>query len=369
MNDTRKMINKFNIRKDFNLISMPSITLEPEEADQFLNYLEDESVMKDFARIERMTLPQKNIRAIGFGAGRFLYPGDQFNESKYKKQWVQNRIQLSTQKARGAIVIFDDDLEDIRGVESEDAYKDGLMRIIAKKIANELEEVCWMANTGIVPNNFAADDLRGVLDGWRFQINNSQLGQTYYNAAVPGGSYIMNACDGGSSGSDFDLAGKIAEQDVAAPYNWEFKYHAMIKNMPSRYKANNGLRNMALINSDLVTMDYLEALSARATALGDAIFQGQALISYLNVPIIDAPLMPVDLGTAAQYGTIGAGAYADVLFTPKNNLVVGVQREIRMETQRVPADEATYLFYSIRFDAKIENTNAIVFMRCLEHAC
>ena len=363
------MIDKFKIKKGYNLISIPGISLVEEEADQFINYLVDESVMKDYARIIRMKQQQKNVRAIGFGSGRFLYPGDEFNESKYKKQWVQNNIQLQTIKARGAIAIFDDDLEDIRGVETEDQWKDGLMRIIAKKIAIEMEEVSYIGNTGATPNNFASDDLRGRVMGWRYQINNSASGQAYYNNAVPGGAYLMNACEGGQSGSDFDLPGMIAEQDTAAPYGWEFKYHAMIKNMPSRYKAQGGLKNMVLMNSDLVTMDYLEALSSRATALGDAIFQGNALTSYLNVPIIDVPLMPANLGTATQYGTLGGGNYADVLMTPKNNLIIGIQREIRMEMKREPADEATYVFYSIRFDVAIENTNAIVFLRCLEHAC
>ena len=368
MKSTKDMLNKFRLEKSFNLISMPTITLTEEEADRFIDYMVDESVMKNYARIERMKLPQKNIRAIGFGDGRFLYPADEFNESKYKKTWVHNRIQLQTIKARGALAVFDDDLEDVRGVTTPDGYADQMMKIIAKKMANELEEVAYMGNTGTTPNNFANDDLRGQLNGWRYQINNSAAGSTYYNS-VSGAADIKEACEGGSSGDDFDLAGKIAEQDTSAPYNWEFKYALMLKNMPSKYKANNGLGNMVFLNSDLVTQDYLIALSARSTMLGDSIFTGVTKPQAFGVPIIDVPLMPTNLGTAATYGTIGGGSYTDVILTPKNNLIIGIQREIRMETQRVPADEATYVFYSIRFDVKIENVNAIVFLRCLTHAC
>lgn len=368
MNTTKSLLSKFKVGKSFNLISMPTITLTEEEADRFIDYMVDESVMKNYARIERMKLPQKNIRAIGFGDGKFLYPADEFNEAKYKKTWVHNRIQLSTIKARGALAIFDDDLEDIRGVTTEDGYMDQMMKIIAKKMANELEDVAYMGNTGTTPNSFAADDLRGQLDGWRFQINNSASGSTYYNN-VSGAADIKNACDGGTSGAEFDLAGKIAEQDSSAPYNWEFKYAIMLKNMPSKYKQNNGLANMVFLNSDLVTQDYLIALSARSTMLGDAVFTGAVQPQYGGTPIVSVPLMPTDLGTATAYGTLGAGSYTDVILTPKNNLIIGIQREIRMETQRVPADEATYVFYSIRFDVKIENVNAVVFVRCLTHAC
>ena len=368
MTSTKKLLEKFKMRKGYNLISLPSITLTEEEADRFIDYMVDESVMKNFARIERMGKPQKNIRAIGFGSGDFLFPADEFNESKYKKQWVHNKIQLSTIKGRGAFAIFDDDIEDLTGITTEDQFMDQLMKIIAGKVANQLEDIFYMGNIGTTPNTFNADDLKSKLYGWRYQICTGQVGQTYYNN-VSGAPYVMNACDGGSSGSDFDLSGKIAEQDTSEPYNWEFKYANMLKNMPSKYKANGGLKQMFFMNSDLVTQDYLIALSARSTVLGDAVFTGAVTPQYGSVPIIDAPLMPTNLGTATYYGAEGAASYTDVMLTLKNNLIVGIQREIKIETQRVPADEATYVYYSIRFALAIENINAIVFMRCLEHAC
>ena len=88
MRKTKSFLDKFKVGKSYNLISMPQITLTEKEADKFIDYVVDESVMKDYARIIRMKQPQKNIRAIGFGSGRFLYPAAAFNESKYKKQWT-----------------------------------------------------------------------------------------------------------------------------------------------------------------------------------------------------------------------------------------------------------------------------------------
>ena len=368
MRDNKSLLRKMKIKKGFNLISMPSVSLTEEEANTFIDYMYQEISMVNYARIEKMALSQKNIRGIGFGSGRFLYPSSQFNESKYKKQWSQNKIQLQTVKLRGAIAVFDDDLEDVRGVESSDAYKDKLMRVVTKKVGNELEEIFYIGNTGASPNNFAEDDARGELNGWRYQICNSASGEAYYNNAVPGGAHLLNACDGGSSGSPFTLAGEIAEQNAAAPYNWEFKYHGALKTMPSKYKTG-GLKNFRFLNSDLVTMDYLEALSARATILGDSIFSGTAAAAYHKVPIVDVPLMPHDLGTATAYGTLGGGAYTDVLLTPIGNLVIGIQRDIKIEAQRVAADEATYFFYSIRACCAIENINAVVLVRCLTHRC
>lgn len=377
---TKSLLQKFKVGKGYNLISMPTIELTEEEADKFLDYVFDESVMKDYARIIRMKQAQKNVRAIGFGSGRFLYPAAEFNESKYKKQWSHNRIQLSVKKVRGAVAVFDDDLEDIRGVTTENQFMDQLMKIIGAKIANELEEAYWIGDTMGLNPSFAADDIRGLWDGWRYQINHSQLTQAYYNA-VTGGAHIKDAClcesgSGCESGSwdpdaHFRFAGGIAERSAVAPYDWEFKYHMMLKNMPSKYKRKNSLANLKFLNSDLVTQDYLEALSTRGTALGDSIFAGKMPTAYGKVGILDVPLMATDLGQDADgtYGLVGGGGYTDVVLTHKNNFIIGVQREIKLETQRVPADEATYVFYSMKSDIAIENVDAVVLTRCLTHRC
>jgi len=372
----RNLLKRVKMNK-FNLISMPTIDLDPEEADRFLDYMVDESVMKDYARIIRMGKPEKRIRALGFGNGRFLYPATAFDETKYKKQWAHNTITLSTKKVRGCIAVYDDDLEDnLEG----NAFADHLMRIVAGKIANELEEAFYIGDTHSL-NGFGADDIRSLWDGWRYQIVYGQTsGQAYYND-VSGGSKVLNACECESgtdcpSGVDdpdawFELPGKIMEQHTSAPYGWECKYHKMIKAMPSKYKVRNGLANMKFLNSDLVTQDYLEALSERGTALGDAVFTGKVTPQYGRVGILDVPLMPTNLGSPldTEDGLLGEGDYTDVLLTPRGNLIIGLQRDIKIESQRVAADEATYVYYSMRADLAIENINAVVFLRCLEHAC
>ena len=365
MKDSKKLLERIKVNK-YNLVSMPGIDLTPEEADQFIDYVVDQSAMKNFARVKKMNKPSAFIRAIGFGDGDFLFPAGAFNESKYKKKFAQNKITLNTYKMRGAVVVFDDDLEEnIEGAK----FKDHLMKIVTAKIANQLELAYYMAESSGGNNNWPADDIKSLFDGWRYIITHSQAGEQYYND-VSGGAHIKDACDGGESGSEFEKAGEIAEY-IAAEYRWEFKYHQMVKNMPSIYKANNGLEKMRFLNSDLVSQDYIEALQSRGTALGDAVLQGKVPTSYGKVGIIDVPLMPTTLGDpdAGDDGKVGAGEYTDVLLTPKDNLIIGMQREIRIESQREAADEATYVFYSIKTGCTIENVNACVLLRCLEHGC
>jgi len=363
MNTTKTLLEKFRVDK-YNLISLPSIALSPEEADRFIDYIVDQSVLKQFARIERMNGPAKNVRAIGFGAGNFLYPAGQFNTGKYKSQFVDNKITLTTKKARGCVVIYDDDLEDVSPIVSADAFKNQIMLMVTKKIANELEQAYWIGDTNGY-NGFAADDIRSIWDGWRWQMTHSAFGQAYYNK-VTGGSHILVASDGGQSGCPFALPGRIAEQATIAPYGWEFKYKAMLSTLPSIYKTA-GLANLRYLHSDLVTQDYIAALTARSTPQGDAAILGDAQLKFGKVPIVDVPLMPLDLGSGVNDGKLASGIYTDALLCPQGNLIIGIQRDIRIESQRVAADEATYVFYSLRTDVAVENTDAVVLVEELEH--
>lgn len=370
---------RFGIKKAYNLISMAEIQLQAKEAEQFIEYAWDESTLKNYARKVIMDRPQEEIRGIGFGEGRFFVPANEFNESKYKKQWAHNRIRLQTVELLGAFPIYDKDVEDLKHLENEASFKNKLMSMVAKKMANELEEIGYIGDTHGL-NDFCPDDARVTVDGWRYIINHSAANQPYYNN-VTGSSHIKEACvcQSGAScpsgqdapGAHFHFPGMIVETDPQPPYHMEVKYHKALKNMPHRYKANNGLASMAFLNSDLVTQDYLGALSNRGTALGDAIFTGKVPPAYGKVPIIDVPLMPTNLGQDADgtYGLLGGGEYTDVMLTPKDNLLIGIQRDIRIEPWRYPPDRATYFFYSIRVAYGIENVDAIVFIRCLAHEC
>lgn len=337
------------------MISLPTVTLVAEEASRFIDYIVDESVMKNTARFVKMNKAVQNIRALGLGTGSFLHPGGTFSTSEYKKVLSSNKIELASQKVRGCIAIFDDDLEDnIEG----DAFADHLMRMVAKKIANELDVAYWIGDKGS-GNSFGDTDIRSLWNGWRFQIANGDTkGDDYYNS-VSGGSTILDAT------SAYITAGRIAMCANAAPFNWEFKYDKILSALPSKYKVN-GLGNLSFFNSDKVSQNYIEALSARSTILGDSAILGKAELQYGLVPITSCPNMPTTMdGGTQEIEACTGGAYADVVLTPKGNFVIGIQREIKIESQREAADEATYWFYSMRAVPAIENINACVMTRKL----
>lgn len=340
------------------MVSLPSITLAAEEADRFIDYIVDESVMKNRARVVKMNKSTQNIRALGLGTGDFLHPGDTFSSSEYKKTLSQQKIELISKKVRGCIAIFDDDLED--NIEA-DAFADHLMRMVTKKISNELDIAYWIGDTGS-GNAYGGTDIKSLWDGWRYRIANGDTdGDTYYND-VSGGSTVLDATD---DTTFIHEEGRIAMVDDAAPYNWDFKYNKILQSLDSKYKVG-GLKNLAFYNNDNVTQNYIEALSARATILGDNAILGTAPIQYGMVPIVSCPNMPItmDGGTQATEASTG-GAYTDVLLTPNGNLIIGIQRDIKIESQREAADEATYWFYSMRCIPAVENINACILCRKL----
>jgi len=351
MISNKELLNKKRIQK---MVSL-DITFAAEEADRFIDYIVDESVLKDNARIIKMAKESKNIRALGLGTGRFLKPAATFSSSDYKKELSHDLITLSAKKVRGCIVIFDDDLED--NIEGQ-AFTDHLLKMIAAKIANELDEAYWIGDTA---GSFGSDDIRGLWDGWRYRIINGDTdGDDYYND-VSGGSNILDA----ESAFEFNTEKTIAEQGGAG-YDWEFKFGKMLRTLPSKYK-KGGLANLRFFCSDQVVQDYIEALAARSTVLGDNAILGKGPTQYGTVPLISCPLMPTNLATDyADYSDGWAGAKTDCLLTHKGNLIVGIHRDIKMESQREAADEATYFYYSLRADLAIENINALVLTKNLE---
>ena len=355
----RDLLSKKKFIKAASLISMPAIELTEEESDQFIDYVVDESKWKDNARIVKMSKPEKIIRYAGFAAGgKFLHPAATFTAAEYTKEFAHDKITLSSKKCRGALVVYDDDLED--GIEGQ-AFADHLLKIVAKKMANELDVAYYVAH-----EDFAATEIRSLWEGWRYQlINNTVMAES---ATILDASNTM-----AGHGTDFVDAGNIAEKNAVTNI-WQFKYGRMLANLPSKYKAD-GLGNLRFFNNDIITSDYIEALSDRSTVLGDNAILGKSQLSYGTVPIASIPGMPttyvasddVDDGKEDYEAGAGGNVYADCVLTHKDNFIIGLQRVLKMESKRAPEDEGTYFFYSIRVDLAIENPNASVVLLNLTH--
>jgi len=426
----KALLNKKNFMKAMK--ALPDIVLLPEEADKFIDYVVDQSFWKGNARIVKMEKVEKNLRYLGFKAGtRFLKPANKFASSDYLKEFAEGKVTLQAQKVRGAVVIYDDDLEE--GIEGQ-AFADHLMKIIAKKVANEIDEAAYCSHDGFVDT-----DIRSLWKGFRYKL----LVEQAKTGTFPKAATLLDASNTlAGHENDFTVPGKIAERvkvDTTYTGDWEFKFAKMLAVMPSKYKLV-GLKNLRFFCNDIIPNDYAEALANRATILGDKALLGETDLPYRTVPIASVPLMPVtyevvegtlngkedyDLTgtlhniiavTASTFditgdftaeflaglkiivsgsskndgvytvvssayadttttitvsetvdvttadGKLGGNVCGDVVLTPKNNFIIGIQKELTLESKRAPEDQAQYIFYNLKIDIAVENPEAAVIL-------
>lgn len=431
----KALLNKRSFLKAMK--ALPDITLQAQEADKFIDYVVDQSFWKNNARIVKMEKVEKNLRYLGFKAGtRFLKPANKFAASDYLKEFAEGKVTLQAQKVRGAVVIYDDDLEE--GIEGQ-AFADHLMRIIAKKVANEMDEAAYCSQPG-----FADTDIRSLWKGFRHRL----LAGQSKTGVLPKVATLLDASNTlAGHENDFTMPGKIAERvkvDTTYAGDWEFKFSKMLAVMPSRYKLL-GLKNLRFFCNDIIPNDYAEALATRATILGDKALLGENDLPFRTVPIASVPLMPVTyevvegtsngeedyeltgtlhdiiavtastfditgdftaefpaglkiivVGSSKNDGvyTVVSAAYADttttitvsetvdvttadgrlggnvcgdVILTPKNNFIIGIQKELTLESKRAPEDQAQYVFYNLKADIAVENPEAAVILVNLLH--
>jgi hypothetical protein len=391
------------------------IVFSPEEADKFLDYIIDQTGLKSHIQIIRMKKAIKNVRGLGLASGvTILKPVVQFTGGTTmvaSTDLVQSNTQLIAKKARGCVPIYDDDLED--GVEG-DSFADHLLRMIAAKVANEIEEALLFSSPA--PSEATQLNLQDIWMG----VYNWLRSQTFLTKTA---TRLVDASDP-----------YIASWNDTTKL-WNFKFGIMLKRLASKYKKD--LKSLRFFVSPAVEEDYVNAIASRGTVLGDkAILSGEG-IGYKGIPIVPVPLLATDLPvvgtgtngsttvdadsaagqkvlnvTATTNFTVGdkvlvgnrasatLGYKAEVcevasietgvsltmvanllyahtaanaetvvestldgsfiLLTPKDNIIMGLRRILRIETERQAANERTLFYFSLRGDFAVENPEAAI---------
>lgn len=114
------------------------VTLNEEQATEFVTYLQDESKLLKKARFVKMKAPTKTIAKM-FVNGKFLYPGTSGSIDRNKDTtFGTDVIELISKLVRGQFLVTDEELEDnIEGGKVGNKF----IKLIAAKVANELEEI------------------------------------------------------------------------------------------------------------------------------------------------------------------------------------------------------------------------------------
>jgi HK97 family phage major capsid protein len=127
-------------------------------------------------------------------------------------------------------------------------------------------------------------------------------------------------------------------------------FDTMVKTMPSQYF--RGAKSMAMMTSKNAAIDYVSSLANRQTPLGDASLVKMSAGEYMGLPVIPIPVFPENLGA-------GTNSTKVVLADPKN-INVGIQREIRIETDKDISAREYIIVATVRFDVKWAHEPATV---------
>ena len=255
--------------------------LQPELANKFVDYVIDESVMKNNAQMLRITPDQKKIDKVAVGS-RVAIPKVEATDPGTRRGIVTSQVPIQTNPIVVPWAISREVLA--RNIEKE-GFEDTVARLMATQLSNDLEELFIQGDTTTVGDPFLA-----MTDGW---------------AKLARGGHLTSGL----------------RQDLTTLANARTIFGGLIRALPTKFKRRrNDLRFFA---GDNVVQDYVDALSTRATALGDMALQSQLNLTPFGIPLVRVPMIPTNIA----YGSPAQADNSYIMLTHYQNLIVAIETQ------------------------------------------
>lgn len=373
--------------------------LSVDEANRFIDYVVDQSFMKKSARVERMNSPTKNIAKVGIGQ-KILKPAKSAIDPGNTVSITTDQLTLESKEIIAIAEISDDSLEDnIEG----DAFVDHLMRMIASQAANELDLMCMYGKRISNPNE--ATDIAQLVNGWItiarenghvLNARDSSVFEDDDGFMVPEKlSKVIKTLPNKYRGNKANLRFLVAD-DIYQDYNDYLGARAVstadpyllgvgrltYSNVPlqsvsllpvDRPVVDAAGGNTTLTNSPLAGTSLLQVADATGITTGDSLVLNMgggyeevvtvAGVAGTDITIDGTLYYPHTSGhTVKEVSTDGT----DLLLTDYRNLIFGIQRDIRWETERHPRRRSTSFVMTLRVDTQVENPDALVLLEKLK---
>lgn len=299
----RKILNILGVRADATtgLLSSGG-ALPTEAADKFIQIAQDATPL--LAAVRRITMPTKDYRLPKIVmSGRMLKVApSEGAASATRVAPTTSEVLLQSKALQLAVKLTDEMLEE--NVE-RDGFERTLMSMIGEKVGIDLEEIALASDT------LSGDADLATQNGWIKLIT----------------SNVVDAADANISQAIFESA------HTAVPMRFRRGKHKWFV----QEHAGETWRNVT---------------SARQTALGDAAILQGMIPPAVGMPVVQVGNMPV---TAAGGGH---PAVSKALYCDPKNLLLGFFRDIRIETERVARESATYIVVTCRVAFQIEHEAA-----------
>jgi hypothetical protein len=364
--------------------------LNDAQSDRFIDYVIDETSLKNNVRIVRFRNENMNIDKVGIGT-RVAVPKNEARDPGIRRGITTSKITLTPAEIMVPAEISDNFKElNIEG----DNFEDHAIRMFATQLANDMEEL------------YIIGDQNGpaVLEGDIIDNGSStQYVKDSYLALQDGWQLLAD------SGNVVDAEGTNIGFSV---------FSDAIKAMPTKFRRNK--KNLRWFMSPDLAQTYAERLTTRATMAGDEAGRGMVMqpfgiklvevplwdfnskvvehvvlsgttavtLKYKNITSVivlpntlsDTPSTPyisgtdytldATAGTIARDagGSIGDGdtvkvtylASPQLLLTHMSNFIIGIGRDIRIEKDRDIYKSVDQFAITAKISCQIEEPTAIV---------
>jgi hypothetical protein len=309
--------------------------LYPDQANRFLDYMWDATILAKAARTIRMRSNVTEIDRVSVGQ-RIMTVASEDNPRNYVNEEGSDftnaaatfsKISLTTRKLRLDWELSSESLED--NLEGPD-LEDHIARLMATQAGNDIEDV-------LINGIGSSTGLLSAFKGFRkLAIDNA---------------HVVDA-----NGQGLDKA----------------VFNTAIKTLPRKYKQRrNQLRFFT--GSNLV-QDYLYNLTASTTAtpfdIGSTVLRGDVAANdggpgtvtpfAFGIPVINVPLM--DETRAGDYAS-PTGLHGDLHLTFPQNFIIGIKRDVTVYRLFQPKKDTIEYTLFIRVGCAVENYDAHVIVK------
>lgn len=237
--------------------------LNPAQSDRFIDYVIQETVLKEASRTVRFRNQTLNIDKIGINR-RVAVAKQEARDPGIRRGITTSQISLTPSEIMVPIEISDNFREiNIEG----DNVNETIIKLFARHFANDWEELCLLGN----PLGPADLEVNLVENGSQTQYikDNFLALQTGWQEYADSGHII----DAGGTNIGISL------------------FSQALRALPTKFQKN--LRNLRWFMSPNLYHLYSEKISTRATAGGDAAAAGDAF-NPLGIKVVKVPLWPLN---------------------------------------------------------------------------
>lgn len=302
--------------------------LNPEQADAFIDYMWEATVLGSQVRTIRMRANEVDIDKIGVGQ-RLLRGASEAVDTGQNAGVVFSKVTITTKKLRLDWELSSESLED--SIEGE-ALEDHIARLMATQAGNDLEDLAVNGDTA------SGDPLLKVFDGWSKQA---------ISGNAEGAAHVV------------DAAGAALDRSI---------FNKALKNMPRKYmQRRNQLKFFAGTN---LIQDYIYSLTANNglfSNLPTEIITGgpvrtEGPAGFTTTYAFGVPTQEVPMFSEVNSGSYSGatGNHGNIWLTFPNNLIWGVKREIQVFREFKPKKDTIEYTMFCRVGTAIENVDAFV---------